>query len=125
MRYRIEGTTDEVTSCDCCGRTRLKHTVALLDTDTDQVRYMGTTCAAIAMKMQTDEVRRQAKQADNTRHKEAERQRTERAKERAQRWHAYLVERTGGIYDWRQDLDIFSMIQALGGHQAARAGFVE
>lgn len=93
MRFQIQGTTDEVRSCDCCGRAKLKHTVALLDTDTAEVRYMGTTCAAVAMKMQTDKVRRQAKQADHTKHKEAERQRTERNKERAQRWRAYLVER--------------------------------
>jgi uncharacterized cysteine cluster protein YcgN (CxxCxxCC family) len=65
MRYRIEGTTDEVTSCDCCGRTRLKHTVALLDTDTDQVRYMGVVCAAHALKIPSADVRTQAKQADD------------------------------------------------------------
>jgi len=125
MRYRIIGTTDEVTSCDCCGRTRLKYTVALFDTDTDQVLYMGVTCAAHALKMPSADVKAQAKQADDTKRREQERQRTERSKERAQRWHAYLVERTGGIYDWKRDLDVVAMIQALGGYKAARAGFVE
>jgi hypothetical protein len=46
-RYRILGTCDDVTTCDCCGRTNLKRTVALLVNDFP--KFFGSTCAARAM----------------------------------------------------------------------------
>ena len=123
MRYRIEGTTDEVTSCDCCGRTRLKHTVALLDTDTDQVRYMGVTCAAHALKIPSADVKTQAKQADDKVARIKRQQQDEQNRARQQRWVSFLIERTGGIFDFTNQPDILAMIQALGGYKEARAGF--
>lgn len=39
------GTTDEVDTCDCCGKTNLKCTVAFEKADGATV-YYGTTCAA-------------------------------------------------------------------------------
>lgn len=51
-RYRIHRITDDVTHCDCCGRTDLKRTVQLLVLDTDgnaiDTVYFGTDCAARA-----------------------------------------------------------------------------
>lgn len=41
---KILGTTDEVTTCDCCLRTELKKTVAI-DFD-GETAFFGTTCAA-------------------------------------------------------------------------------
>ena len=123
MRYRIEGTTDEVTSCDCCGRVRLKHTVALLDTDTDQVRYMGVTCAAHALKIPSVEVKTQAKQADDKAARIKRQQQEEQNRARRQRWVSFLIERTGGIFDFTNQPDKLAMIQALGGYKEARAGF--
>ena len=51
--YRILGTSNDVTTCDCCGRTDLKLTVVVgtLDTPGGAVMseaYYGTTCAARA-----------------------------------------------------------------------------
>jgi hypothetical protein len=47
--YRILGINDEVTACECCGRSGLKKTVVLSDSERE-VRY-GTECAARAMKV--------------------------------------------------------------------------
>jgi hypothetical protein len=48
--YRVHGTTDDVTTCQICGKPELKGTVILdiLDEDgnTEEVTYAGTTCAA-------------------------------------------------------------------------------
>jgi len=46
---RCLGLTDEVTACDCCGRTNLKSTVAIsLDGESDPV-YYGSQCAERAL----------------------------------------------------------------------------
>lgn len=42
---RALGTTDAVTTCDCCGKSNLKLTVMVELDDGEQVNY-GTTCAA-------------------------------------------------------------------------------
>jgi hypothetical protein len=42
MKYL--GLTDEVTSCDCCGKSDLQRTVAF-ETDGGETVYYGTTCA--------------------------------------------------------------------------------
>jgi len=44
---QIIGISDEVTTCDCCGRTGLKRTVHLHLEDDGDI-YYGTTCAARA-----------------------------------------------------------------------------
>ena len=48
-RYRILGKTDAITTCQACGKTHLKVTVALEPLDGGDIRYLGTTCAALAM----------------------------------------------------------------------------
>jgi hypothetical protein len=44
---KILGISDEVTGCECCGKTNLKKTVAL-DID-GSVVYYGTDCAGMAL----------------------------------------------------------------------------
>ncbi len=44
-RYIIAGITDERDTCECCGKTGLKRVVVLLDLDTDEFVFYGTTCA--------------------------------------------------------------------------------
>ncbi|GGY89037.1 hypothetical protein GCM10010327_19750 [Streptomyces nitrosporeus] len=51
--YKIKGTTDDVTTCELCGRPELKGTVMLVSLDADgnedgDVSYFGTSCAAKA-----------------------------------------------------------------------------
>lgn len=52
--YRILGSNDEVTTCECCGRIGLKKTVVLTDGERE-VRY-GTECAARTLKVSKREV---------------------------------------------------------------------
>lgn len=47
--YKILGITDERCECECCGKTNLKCTVALENTDGD-ITYFGRDCAAKAMR---------------------------------------------------------------------------
>lgn len=44
-RYIVAGITDERDTCECCGKTDLKRVVVLLDLDTDEFVFYGTTCA--------------------------------------------------------------------------------
>lgn len=44
-RFVVLGISDEVTTCDCCGKTGLKRTVAMTN-DGDTVLFLGCTCAA-------------------------------------------------------------------------------
>lgn len=41
----IRGITDSVTTCDCCGKTNLKRTVAI-ETESGEILHYGTSCAA-------------------------------------------------------------------------------
>ena len=41
---RALGTTDEVTACDCCGKSPLKLTV-IMELDDGEIVHYGTTCA--------------------------------------------------------------------------------
>jgi hypothetical protein len=43
--YKILGVTDTVTTCECCGKSNLKHTVAF-ETDDMGVRHYGSSCIA-------------------------------------------------------------------------------
>lgn len=68
--YAVRGTTDDVTTCQQCGRPELKGTVilAILDADgnTEDVTYAGTTCAAKMAGGRTTgaKIRQQADAAD-------------------------------------------------------------
>lgn len=68
--YRVKGTTDDITTCDCCGRTNLKKTVilAMLDADGNQEdqTYYGTACAAKATAQTSTAIRNAAASADTT-----------------------------------------------------------
>jgi hypothetical protein len=84
--FRVLGTTDDVTTCELCGRDELKGTVvlAVLDDDsnrTGEVVYYGAQCGAKAAGWTTRQVRDAAKAADRNRRDAEEAER--RAKHRA------------------------------------------
>ena len=68
--YRVRGTTDDVTTCQICGKPELRGTVILdiLDEDgnTEDTTYAGTTCAAklTGSKATGAQIRQQAIAAD-------------------------------------------------------------
>lgn len=43
-KFTVLGTTDEVTTCDCCGKTGLKSTFAVKLNETDEIVHYGSTC---------------------------------------------------------------------------------
>lgn len=89
--FRVIGTTDEITSCDCCGRRDLRSTVALADTESGDVVHYGVTCAARAMRQDVAQVRRQVSAADTASRlaREAEAMAASVARTRA--WEAFLA----------------------------------
>lgn len=44
--YRVLGFTEEITSCDCCGREDLKGTLCLENIHTGTINYFGSVCGA-------------------------------------------------------------------------------
>jgi hypothetical protein len=48
MSFKFLGITDEITSCDCCGKTNLKKTV-VLENESGNVVYYGVDCASQAI----------------------------------------------------------------------------
>jgi hypothetical protein len=123
VRYTVQGITDERESCDCCGRTGLKRVVVLLDAETDDFVYFGTTCAARAKKVSVKAVKADIKTAESKARAAREAVRRAAYEARQARWVAHLVELTGGIFDNRGVPDIFRMIEAAGGYSAAHEGF--
>ncbi|MFJ2745462.1 hypothetical protein ACIO3O_38035 [Streptomyces sp. NPDC087440] len=69
-QWVIKGVTDDCTTCDCCGRSNLKRTVALMPLDADgneegEVSYYGTGCAAAALRRKITDVANTASAACN------------------------------------------------------------
>ena len=50
QRFIVRGVSDDADFCMCCGRTGLKRVVWIEDTETQEVRHFGTTCAAAPVK---------------------------------------------------------------------------
>lgn len=46
--YEVKGITDEVTTCDCCGKKNLKSAVILAN-EAGEIVYFGSDCAAAAL----------------------------------------------------------------------------
>jgi hypothetical protein len=44
-QFRILGITDNINSCDCCGKQNLQKTVAIENCETGETGHFGTTCA--------------------------------------------------------------------------------
>lgn len=85
--FRILGTTDEVTTCEHCGRVDLKGTIILgvLDEDGNIVdrTYFGAVCGARAAGWTVKDFRAAARDADKARREE---ERAAREAEKRRRW---------------------------------------
>lgn len=117
-RYKIEGITDERDSCDCCGKTGLKRTVALTDLDTSEIVYFGTSCAAQSMKIPSADVRKESRKAQDEKDEAARLAKEKANREEFKKWSNFLTAKTGGD-------DVFLMIQSLGGIAKARQLYLE
>jgi len=56
--FRVRGWTEDVTSCQCCGREDLKGTVVLEHVETGEIFYYGCVCAGRALGWSAAEARR-------------------------------------------------------------------
>jgi len=62
--YRLLGTTEEITSCDCCGRDNLKKTVRVMLVDRDgnfeanEPLHFGVVCASKAARVHHKAIKR-------------------------------------------------------------------
>jgi hypothetical protein len=68
--YKTLGTTEDITTCECCGRSNLKKTVimGLLDCDgnVETEQFFGVVCAARHTGQKAAEIRKEAKTADES-----------------------------------------------------------
>lgn len=109
------GTTDEVTTCDCCGKKDLKGTVALSINDSDPV-YFGCTCAARALGRTTKEVKTESRKADDLSRK-VEQLRKMRKSSRYCEIRDLFFDRVAGVMrDWSGQPDTLAQIEKLGGY---------
>lgn len=49
-RYKVLAVNDDKDFCECCGKQGLKRVVWIEDTETQDVKHFGTTCAAAPIK---------------------------------------------------------------------------
>jgi hypothetical protein len=102
--FRVGGTTDEITTCDQCGREDLKDTVIMIhldaDGEDDGTSYMGRDCAAKAAGWTQAKVRKLATAAGRAAKEKAERERVvaenARRTEFEKNFAAWLMETHGG-----------------------------
>lgn len=85
--YAAVGTTDENTTCDCCGKSNLKMTVVLKD-DEGNFHFFGRSCASRATGWKAAYLERRVIEANNKR---------DRARELADRLGAYLADGERGL----------------------------
>jgi hypothetical protein len=114
--FKILGTTEDVTSCECCGRENLKKTVAISLDDADPM-YFGTTCAARAVGWAAADMRRSIKRVEDEQKEKARLARNARIVAEQCAWFTWLDAHAPNINS------TFEQIQSLGGYQAARAAF--
>ncbi|MEY4672444.1 MAG: hypothetical protein RL148_228 [Planctomycetota bacterium] len=112
---QIVGVTDEISTCDCCGRNDLKRAVALKNAD-GAVVYFGTSCAAQALNWTDKAVTVAAKKAHAEALEAAAAARRAKDDLEFAAWRRWLVARTGGT-------EVGAMIAQLGGFAAARAAY--
>lgn len=116
-RVKFLGSTDDVTTCEHCGKSALKGTIAL-EID-GSVVYFGSTCASRALAGRGIEaspatIRRETKNADEARRDAENKAREAVAAAARDQWFAWLKAKTGKS-------DVFCAIESLGGYAAARA----
>lgn len=104
--FRVLGTTDDVTTCELCGRDELRGTVVLevLDVEgngTGELCHYGSACGAKAAGWSTREVVTAAKAADDARRAAEDRAAEARRAARFEAYAAHLVEVCGTADLWK------------------------
>lgn len=112
----VHGTSDEILTCEHCGRTNLKKTVAI-SVDGGVVVYYGTTCAAAAVNVGKAAIAKAIKAVEVATATAATAAKAKAAAASTAEFHAFLsvAAPTASVSD---------SILALGGFAAAKAAFV-
>lgn len=115
--HGILGTTDTAPNdcCDCCGRAYLKTYIAV-QRASGEIGYYGTTCAAVMLRVDAAEVRRDAEDADRSKRAAARREADAADAADTDAWLAWLSAHASTTEPADQ-------IRELGGWAAARAAF--
>lgn len=97
--FRVAGMTDEITTCELCGKEELRGTVQMIELDADgndfADHYFGTSCAAKAAGWAQNDVKAGIKDAEAAK-KEAKRLEREAAhKSETERFGAWCIENFG------------------------------
>jgi hypothetical protein len=113
------GTDDSVSTCDCCGKRGLKHTV-VLETDMGDEVFYGVTCASRALGMAAKDVKSRAVDAQT-----AKRNAQIAAIEKIRReedaiFGAWLARQPECVTDWDGRVNRIKTINALGGWTTTR-----
>ncbi|MGV9546795.1 hypothetical protein [Streptomyces ardesiacus] len=98
--YKVLGTTDDVTTCELCGKQELKGTVALMPLDADgnedgEACYFGVSCAAKAAGWTLKEVRVGIKAAKEEALAEERARRIEEREAEKRAYNAWVAETYG------------------------------
>lgn len=104
---RILGVSDEVDACECCGRQKLKRTIALELPD-GSATYYGTSCAAQALGWEAKTVRAEARKAQQVKDDAAAAERSRVKDAECAAWFAFVAA-ASGLGDFHKGLE------ALGG----------
>jgi hypothetical protein len=108
--YKVLGTTQDVTDCDCCGRVDLKKTVILgiLDADgnVEDVVHFGTTCAAHAARRTNKEIKQLAADADKAKRDAAAFEAAQRSDREYREYMTWLTTTTGIADQWQAQLTL-------------------
>ena len=112
-RITVHGTTDEITTCEHCGRTGLKATVALSIDDGPVVNF-GRDCAATALKVGKASINAAIREFEKAERTAAEAAHSAQLAEENAVWFAFLAQHGSERPD---------AIEALGGFTAARTAF--
>lgn len=94
VKNKVLGYTEEITACDCCGKTNLKGTYAI-ETPEGEIKYYGSTCAFKAYNLTTKQLKEgvKAAEAEAVKKARAEYQETEAYKAYTQ----YIIDREPGL----------------------------
>ncbi|MFB7899967.1 hypothetical protein ACFC1B_26990 [Streptomyces xiamenensis] len=91
--------TDQITTCELCGRDELRGTVQMLELDADgnavEDHYYGTGCAAKAAGWTQREVKLRVRAADTARRDAEQAARDAERREKGRRFDAWLLQEFG------------------------------
>ena len=63
-KYKVLGSNDDENFCQLCNKQELQKVVWLEDTDTGEIIHAGVICASKLMRISSDEVKEQLKEAE-------------------------------------------------------------